>query len=140
MITKPAKLGTLVEQGEQPGPKRRLILPERKQAVDLQLTPETMTVDNALHDALQVISIDIARYRNMVTVKGESLDLKQSRVLQGHVKALVEMKRELREQERADDLSKLSETELFALAKKALAAAPAIPEAEVIDDEDDSED
>lgn len=115
--------------------KKRLILPHRKSIVDLKMNPDTLTPDQALADALQVVSIDIARYRDKVTRKGESLTLSESRVLQGHVKALVEMKKEAREQERTDDLSKLSETELFALAKKALAAMPEIPEAEVVDDD-----
>lgn len=141
-MTKDSKLIAAIEQSEteEKAAKKRLILPHRKTAVELQMTPDLLTPDQALADALQVISIDIARYRNKVTRKGESLELSESRVLQGHIKALVEMKRELREQERMDDLSKLSETELFALAKKALANIPAIPEAEVVESPDDEQD
>lgn len=111
-----------MEDNKAPKPQRRIVLPERKTRVDLQMSVEDVSVDTTLNDLMQTISMEAAKYRTKVA-RGQSLELKEARIVQGFVKALVDIKREMREQARAADLADLSEEELFALAKKALKAS-----------------
>jgi hypothetical protein len=69
-------------------------------------------VENMLDDALTVIALELAKYKRNVHV-GRSLDLKEARVLQGYVKALVELSKENRERAKDEDGSELSDVELM---------------------------
>jgi hypothetical protein len=72
------------------------------------------SVDGMIADALQVIQLEITKFRTKVA-SGRSLDSRESRTLQGYIKSLVDLSKEDRERTKDEDLSKLSTEELLAL-------------------------
>lgn len=70
------------------------------------------SVERLISDALSVISSDIVRFKKKVSAD-RSLELGEARVLQGHIRALVELSREAREREKTKDLSNMSDEELL---------------------------
>ncbi len=75
--------------------------------------------DTIISTAMQTVAMEVTKLNVKVT-RGISLDQKEARILQGYIKSMVELSRELRERDRADDLSKLSTAELAAIAEKML--------------------
>lgn len=72
------------------------------------------SVDSMMSDALQVIQLEITKYKTKVA-QGRSLDSREAKTLQGYIKSLVELSREDRERLKDQDLSALSTEELLAL-------------------------
>lgn len=72
------------------------------------------SVDGMVADALQVIQLEITKFRTKVA-SGRSLDSREAKTLQGYIRSLVELSKEDRERAKEADLSKLSTEELIAL-------------------------
>lgn len=72
------------------------------------------SVDAMVADALQVIEMEITKFRTKVS-SGRSLDSREAKTLQGYIRSLVELSKEDRERTRDVDLSKLTTEELLAL-------------------------
>lgn len=122
-------------------PQKRIVLPERRTMVDLQMTVSDINADQVLQDALTTAAIEITKYKTKVT-RGQQLDLKESRIVQGWIKTMLEIKKDSREEERSSQLEKLSQEELVFLAKKVLLDQPELLNVDTQqpseDDDDDS--
>jgi hypothetical protein len=105
---------------------RRIILPQKSPQAEVKEAIRDTSPERIVDDALAAISIEVMRYRSKVS-QGRSLDLKEARVLQGYIKSMCELSKELRDRDRAAKLDELSSEELFVLAKKVLHSAE-IPE------------
>lgn len=81
--------------------------------------PLDNTPDSVISTALQTVAMEVTKLHIKVS-RGTSLDQKEARILQGYIKSMVELSREQRERDRADDLSKLSTEELAKIAEKML--------------------
>lgn len=75
-------------------------------------------VHDLLNDALEIVQIEIIKIRTKVR-SGRSLDSRETKVLQGYIKSLVELSKEDRERMRDMDLSDFTDDELRALAAPA---------------------
>jgi hypothetical protein len=92
---------------------RRILVPKPSQISKPVLAP---SVQDLLDDALSVVSYEITRLKQKVMkdpVKG--LDLKESKILQGYVKSLVDLSKEERERSNDADLANMSDEELLQL-------------------------
>lgn len=98
-----------------------LNLPNRKivqlNSSDVTVVPQ---VDTLISDALSIIGAELAFYRSKAK-KGLNLDLKEAKVVQSYVEALVKLNKEARESARQEDLSNLSNEELLSLAENLVA-------------------
>jgi hypothetical protein len=123
-----------------PEPKKVLVKPETVTRAKLHMGIQDITPDTVINDALQTIAIEITRFRGKVGL-GKALDPSESRILNGYIKAMCELSKERREQERADQLDKLSTEELAILAKKVLETGSSVIEtkSEQADNEEDEE-
>lgn len=65
-------------------------------------------------DSIAIIQSELLRYAQK-SRSGRSLDLKEARVLQGYIKAMVDLSKENRERNRDEDFSKMSTDELIEL-------------------------
>ena len=83
------------------------------------------SVEHMLSDALRIMSNEIAKLTSKSN-QGRTLDSNENRVLQGYVKSLVEINKEIREQSKKDDLSNLSNEEIIELLKSLLPEKEAI--------------
>lgn len=91
---------------------KRIIVPQRRgQISEIIVTPSISTV---LDEAVSIITTEILNYKNMVN-KGKGLDQKQARILQGHIKCLVDLSKESREHDNERDLANMSDEELATL-------------------------
>jgi hypothetical protein len=91
-------------------PRKLIIKPS-----NVLVVPEANTL---IADALRIIQnqlTQIAAQSNKAISQGKTLGLAEARVLQGYIKALVELSKEERERSKSDDLSKLSDEELAEL-------------------------
>jgi len=95
-------------------PKRKLV---KLQESDVTVVPQ---VDTLITDALSIIGAELAHYRSK-TKKGINLDMKEARIVQSYVEALVKLNKEARETARQEDLSNLSNEELLQLAETLVA-------------------
>ena len=101
-------------------PKRRIIVPPSGQRMieakpvhaELVLEP---TVDTLIKDALTIISSEIAAYKRKIDRPKTRLELGESRVVQGYLKALVELSKEVRERQEEQDLANYSDEQLVKL-------------------------
>lgn len=96
-------------------PRRLVIKPN-----NVLVVPEAETL---IGDALRIIQnqlTQIAAKSNKAIAAGNTLGLAEARVLQGYIKALVELSKESRERSKADDFSNLSDEELAQLAQTLL--------------------
>lgn len=75
------------------------------------------SVDAMMADALQVIQLEITKFKTKVA-QGRSLDSREAKTLQGYIKSLVDLSKEDRERLKEQDLSNLSTEELLALLGK----------------------
>lgn len=75
-------------------------------------------VHDLLNDALEIVQIEITKIRTKVR-SGRGLDSRETKVLQGYIKSLVELSKEDRERMRDMDLSDFTDDELRALAAPA---------------------
>lgn len=98
-------------------PKTRLIMPEIRAKAELKLTE--ISAESVLDDALNTAAIEVTRYRTKVA-RGDMLDLKEARVVHGWISAMLDIMREQREQVRAANFEKLSDEEMYTLARKVL--------------------
>ena len=96
--------------------KKRIIIPGKRPQIDESNISYDSNSESLLNDAMCVIASELAKFRSMTT-RGLSLDLKQSRVLQGYVKCLVDVAKETRERAKKEDLSDLSDEDLLELVK-----------------------
>jgi len=80
-------------------------------SVSMQQTPN---LDQMINDSLRTIELEIIGYKTKVS-KGQMLDPREAKVVQGYVESLVKLRREERESAREADLSQLSTDELVAL-------------------------
>lgn len=89
---------------------KRRIVPEKSkiEPSNIVLMPN---VQSLLSDALMVIQVEVARFSGKAR-KGVALDLRESRVLQGYIKALVELSKEAREREKNVDMDEMSPEQL----------------------------
>ena len=108
------------DDSQETAPQRRKItLPIRpKGTVEITEVTEVPPVDGILAKAISTIANEI----NKLYVRSHAANLsdKEARILQGHIKTLIELSREQRERDKADDLSNMSNEELFDLAKQIL--------------------
>lgn len=115
-------------------PQRRIVLPERKTRVDLEMSIDDISVNTILSDALQTAAIEIAKYRTKVG-RGNHLDGSEARIVQGWIKCMLEVSKEHREAARSADLGKLSDEEMILLAKKVLNSDSSVIEQDQKNDE-----
>ena len=97
---------------------RRIVTPKEKVKVEV----EPLNVNKLVNDAMGIIGNELAHYKTK-TNKGLTLDLKESRAVQGYMDSLVKMIRESREaseQYRKEELEKLSDSDLLKIAQKHL--------------------
>ena len=90
----------------------RKIIPKQSTVL---MVPEAQTL---ISDALRIIQnqlTQIASQSNKAISQGKTLGLAEARVLQGYIKALVELSKEERERAKGDDLSNLTDEELAEL-------------------------
>ena len=93
------------------------------------------TPDTVIQTALSTVAMEVTKLYQKVS-KGNSLDQKEARILQGYIKAMVDLSREQRERDRADDLSKLSTDELARIASSMLKKEAETLEVEEAEDQD----
>lgn len=95
---------------------KKIILPENQRTFSKVVAgPFDNTPDTVISTAMQAVAMEVTKLHTKVS-RGNSLDQKEARILQGYIKSMVELSRELRERDRADDLSKLSTEELQKIA------------------------
>lgn len=83
---------------------------------------EVPPVDNILSKAISVIANEVDKLSSMSfnASRTSPMQDKTARILQGHIKTIIELSKEQREREKMDDLSKMSDSELMAAAKEIL--------------------
>lgn len=95
--------------------RRKIVMPQKTNQIDeVTVVP---TLDALMNDAMSIIGAELTRYKQKSN-RGVTLDLKESRAVQGYMETLVKLSRESREQARADDLSQLTDEELLQLASQ----------------------
>lgn len=72
------------------------------------------TVDNIIQDAVDIVTNEIMKMK-VKSVQGGTLNINEARVLQGYIKSLVELSKEMRENRDSEDLANLSDAELLRL-------------------------
>ncbi len=117
-------------------PQRRLILPEKKTKVDLQISNLATSPETVVRDGLEIAAMELARYRAQVG-KGQPMDASSARIVQGWIKSMTDLMKEHREQERAANFEKFSDEELALLAKKVLQNGGSVVEIEQQDENED---
>lgn len=115
-------------------PKRRIVLPEKKNQVKPAEVVVVPTLNSLMNDAMSIIGSELSRYRSK-TAKGVSLDLKEARVIANYMDTLTRASKEAREQARAEDLSELSNEELLQLATQLASKAPKLPKPDEADED-----
>lgn len=98
--------------------KRKIILPERKRG-EISEVNVVPTLESLMSDGLAIIGSELAAYRAK-SKRGVMLDLKEARVIQAYMDAVVKLSKEDRERARAEDLANLSDEELKQLASEVL--------------------
>jgi len=93
-------------------PSGQRMLEARPVQAELMLEP---TVETLIKDALSIISSEISNYKKKIERPGTKLELSESRVVQGYLKSLVELSKEVREREANQDLANVSDDELVKL-------------------------
>jgi hypothetical protein len=82
----------------------------RQVQAEVMLEP---TVDSLIKDSLAIISSEIAAYKRKIDRPNTRLELGESRVVQGYLKALVELSKEVRERAEDQDLANYSDEQLI---------------------------
>lgn len=112
--------------------RRKIVLPQKTNQIDeVTVVP---TLDALMNDAMSIIGAELTRYKQKSN-RGVTLDLKESRAVQGYMETLVKLSRESREQARADDLSQLTDEELLQLASQVVKGQ--LPSPKKSEDQDD---
>lgn len=75
------------------------------------------SVDTLIADAMSILELELLRFKQKVQ-RGQALIPDEGRLLNGYIKALTELAREDREQQKGTDLSNLSNEEIIALLSK----------------------
>lgn len=96
--------------------KRRIVMPPMSRALDSIIIKEP-SVPELIRDALSVVNEEIIRFKHK-SKEGKALALQEARVLQGYIKALVDLSKERRELADEADLANMSDTELLKLFEK----------------------
>lgn len=119
---------------------RRFITPSIKSATEVGVQINDISPESVLKDALNTAAIEVARYRVRVG-KGDVLGLQEARIVQGWIRAMTDLMKELREAEKADALKDMTNEELRAIAKRLIKedeeTIPVETRAAVIEDNDD---
>lgn len=92
----------------------KILLPQKTNQVNQNSVTLLPAVEGLIADSLQIIQAELLRY-SQKSKSGKSLDLREARVLQGYIKAMVELSKENRERSKDDDFSKMSTEELTEL-------------------------
>lgn len=104
-------------------PTRRLIIPDTTKKSKELLAD--ISAESVLDAALTIAATEVTRYQTKVA-KGQSLDLKEARVIHGWIDSMLSVLREQREQTRAAKLENMSDEEMYALARKVLSDGSSI--------------
>lgn len=96
---------------------RRFITTSIKSATEVGVQLNDISPESVLKDALNTAAIEVARYRVRVG-KGDILGLQEARIVQGWIRAMTDLMKELREAEKADALKDMTNEELRAIAKR----------------------
>lgn len=72
------------------------------------------SIENLLNDTLQIIAVEVARYRGKVE-RGMPLDFKEARIVQGFAKNLKDLSEEARAHKNDQPLHHLNDEELIQL-------------------------
>lgn len=119
---------------------RRFITPSIKSATEVGVQINDISPESVLKDALNTAAIEVARYRVRVG-KGDVLGLQEARIVQGWIRAMTDLMKELREAEKADALKDMTNEELRAIAKRLIKedeeTIPVESRAAVVEDNDD---
>lgn len=94
--------------------KRIVLPPNAKPPIEVSPITGMPTAEKLIAEAIGIIQSELVRF-GMKAKKGQSLDLKEARVLQGYIKALVDLSKENRDIEKQKDFSKMSDDELIAM-------------------------
>lgn len=79
----------------------------------LSLVP---TVENVMNDAISLLAKEVAEMQQRYSRPGVPMDIRDAAKLSKFVKSLIEISREERAREAADDLSKMSNEQLMEMA------------------------
>lgn len=100
-------------------PKKRKIVPSHLTSLnkaEITEITEVPPVDGILGKTISTIANEV--HKLYTRSRTANLTDKEARILQGYIKSLVELSKEQREREKADDLANMSDEDLFALAKQ----------------------
>lgn len=108
---------SILDDNDNVKPPTRRHLTVVKSHSKLSLVP---TIENVMNDAISLLAKEVAEMQSKYTRPGMSMDIRDATKLSKYVKALVELSREERAREQADDLSKMSNDQLIEMAAQHL--------------------
>ena len=94
--------------------KARRIIPNQSRTVPSTSTIIKPSVENIIQDAVDIVTNEIMKMK-VKSLQGSSLNLNEARVLQGYIKSLVDLSKEMRDSRDSEDLANLSDSELLKL-------------------------
>ncbi len=118
---------------DESAPKRIKLPPEKQTRMDLKMITTEVSVESVLDDAMQTAAMEVARYR-MKVARGNTLDPKEARIIQGWIETLIKAKKEQRETEKDAKMDKMSNEQLLEIARRVVANSPTPIEIEPEDD------
>lgn len=97
--------------------RRRIVIKNPLDPEPTKTAPTIVPESNSLiNDALVVIGSELAYYRGKVK-RGNTLDLKEARVLNQYVESLIKISKEIREAAKEHDFANMSTEEILELVK-----------------------
>ena len=99
--------------------KRRIQAPPVRYITPVKEDPRQIVVpkiENLLSDAMVIIHMELKRYKDKVTKRGEHLTAQEARIITNYSEAVSKLNREARESARMADFSAMTEEELYELA------------------------
>lgn len=91
---------------------KKIVLPTKRPQIESNQITLLPPVEGLIGDALNIIQMEIVKFSTK-TKRGQSLDLREARVLQGYIKSLVELSKEGRERDKEKDFSSMSDEQLI---------------------------
>lgn len=91
--------------------------PVTRRIIPVNAIREIPEPDTLIADILNIFQKEITQFANksrLGIIQGKTLPAEDARVLQGYAKMLVELSKEGRERQKAEDLSKMTDAELVA--------------------------
>lgn len=94
---------------------KKIKLPPQRRTPDIKPTDVVLLpeLQNVLDDAASTVSLEIAKLKRRAQVGTAPFDGETARVLQGYIKAAVDLSREYRERDKNIDHDELSDEELL---------------------------